>query len=532
LTSGTTVGFGYECNNPSTCSGSNLLSVTGTPNPSTVISRNNSGAIGPSSGTFTDVTLNFDGNGNAPFTFNYLDAGQIRLWARKTAAGALLTDLAGSSNNFVTRPASLQVTGGSSSLSPNNPGSSSLAGSVFAVAGDVFNITVQGRTSGGAVTPNFGNESTTPTVTFVNAANVAGNISTLVAPTTGTPSNGVLATGTSTSGNSGPVTGTVAVTGNRWSEVGAFTLRPYVSDYLGAGIVAGVQSGTIGRFRPYQYAVSGSLTACTLNTFAYAGRPLSGTLTVTAQNLAGSTTTNYGKGASSLATLAASQLVFGNVAAGLAVDTASTLYSLAFVANQDFNTRANGTAQISAAVPVRMTTTPVAPITSGLALTGTTDEVALVASAPASVLPVATVPFRAGRLRLVNAYGSELLPLRVPVRAEFFNSSGVWQLNTDDNCTTIPVSAVAGAPAGTTVTAMTGGIASIILPAQAAGVRNIALNLGSTTADNSCQTGLPASTGSNLPWMQFAWCAGRTDPNARVSFGNPRAPFIYLRERY
>ena len=50
----------------------------------------------------------------------------------------------------------------------------------------------------------------------------------------------------------------------------------------------------------------------------------------------------------------------------------------------------------------------------------------------------------------------------------------------------------------------------------------------------------PASTGANLPWLQGKW-GGSTacpstlydrDPNARATFGSPRAPYIYLRERY
>ncbi len=44
--------------------------------------------------------------------------------------------------------------------------------------------------------------------------------------------------------------------------------------------------------------------------------------------------------------------------------------------------------------------------------------------------------FRQGRLRLANAVGSELLPLPVPLSAQYWNGQG-WVANTQDNCTSI-----------------------------------------------------------------------------------------------
>lgn len=44
--------------------------------------------------------------------------------------------------------------------------------------------------------------------------------------------------------------------------------------------------------------------------------------------------------------------------------------------------------------------------------------------------------FRQGRLRLANAAGSELLPLPVPLSAQYWNGQG-WVTNTQDNCTAI-----------------------------------------------------------------------------------------------
>ena len=68
----------------------------------------------------------------------------------------------------------------------------------------------------------------------------------------------------------------------------------------------------------------------------------------------------------------------------------------------------------------------------------------------------------------------------------------------------------------------------------ATGIVDLALNLGvtGTANDLSCNANSPATTAANLPWLQFAWCSGKLDPNARVKFGSPKAPYIYLRERY
>jgi MSHA biogenesis protein MshQ len=52
---------------------------------------------------------------------------------------------------------------------------------------------------------------------------------------------------------------------------------------------------------------------------------------------------------------------------------------------------------------------------------------------------------------------------------------------------------------------------------------NLAVNLGSTTTDQSCHAAHPATTGAGLPWLraQNGSCAATADrdPAARASFG-------------
>lgn len=166
-----------------------------------------------------------------------------------------------------------------------------------------------------------------------------------------------------------------------------------------------------------------------------------------------------------------------------------------------------------------------------------------------------------GRLNLLNAYGSDALPLLVPVRAEYWNGS-TWQLNTDDRCTTLAASNLAVgnvAPAsgsGLSVTnaslalspaaTMSGGLTNFrINPAvKGAGSVDLVLNLGTGVDSNtdwcgSWNPGSPvASTGTapspDLGFLLGNWCGTAADraPAARIRFGSPKAPFIYLRERY
>jgi len=156
-------------------------------------------------------------------------------------------------------------------------------------------------------------------------------------------------------------------------------------------------------------------------------------------------------------------------------------------------------------------------------------------------------PMRYGRLRLLNAYGSELLPLRVPVQAEFFSGT-TWTLNTADSCTSLPATAFAlsgGISANTSASAvaLNSGIGTLTLAKPSpvtVGSVDVAANLGVSGSDQSC-LGSHGGIAASMPWLRGFWApaancnstaAWAQDPNARVKFGSPKAPYIYLRERY
>ena len=166
-----------------------------------------------------------------------------------------------------------------------------------------------------------------------------------------------------------------------------------------------------------------------------------------------------------------------------------------------------------------------------------------------------TLRMRYGRLVLGNAYGSELLPMRLPVVAQYVSGTAsgtpIFASNTLDSCTAVVANSLAigcgagisgsrclsplPAASGGGTLAAGGGYFLLAAPGNGhQGAVDVALNLGGSTSDNSCidWSPPPASSAGNLPWLQYAWCAGKSDPGARANFGAPKTPFIYLRERY
>lgn len=151
-----------------------------------------------------------------------------------------------------------------------------------------------------------------------------------------------------------------------------------------------------------------------------------------------------------------------------------------------------------------------------------------------------------GRLWLNNAYGSEMLPLAVPIHAQYWSSAG-WQKNAYDSCTPLTqptrqdtgngglnfYAAVAGrnALAAGDVVAQMGGSTASSVALQAGDARlvlrhptNAAQGPGAGKAGYVDVIGGKLGTGSWLP----------PTGNARACFGacGPRSPVIYLRESF
>jgi MSHA biogenesis protein MshQ len=333
--------------------------------------------------------------------------------------------------------------------------------------------------------------------------------------------------------------------------------------YMNSGVAAATGiSGTVGAFIPHHFDTTFK-PACN-NVFTYARQPVDAT--VIARNKSANTTVNY-------ANVAGCSVCSKNVTLSNATETvpASGALSFTILAASRF---ANGVGSPDSTTPnignplyYAMTTPQKAPLTVTLR--------AVDNSYPA--LPVTSAGFtegassvRSGRARMLNAYGSERLDLRVPFFIEYWAGTTGWQRSTDDACTglnapTHPVSYGAGlaildrpnanytcvwdkgtvggeSTSGCTPTA---GVAERRYRDADSGHDLIPPGTVATFgADFNLWLRAPAAAGfgagtvrvlAKVPsWLQFQWLgAAYSDPIARVTFGVIRSgPIIYRREAY
>ena len=544
------VNWSYQCNNPGTCSAGNLMTVTG--NAAVAVAGNASGGTASS----TAVPMTFDANGNAPFSFNYADVGQVTMNASRAASGSLLTALSGASNAFVVRPGGFTLSTIRQTAAPQlvNPVAASAAGARFVKAGEAFSATVTAQTSGGATTPNYGREASPEGVLLTRA---------LVLPAGGAAgmlSNATLAGGSFSSG-------VATVTNLAFSEVGIITLSPAVadSDYLGAGSVTGTTTGNIGRFFPAQFGLSaGSVThrsglSCApASAFSYLGENFRLGLTLTAQNTAGATTANY---TGTFARLDPASATWN--LAGRDATTVFTVASTRLAPGSATGSFSNGVASgVTLTANAARATTPdgpfsavfgVAPVDSdGVAMA--TFDMASASGGGNDRTQVATVPLRFGRLRVSSAAGAADRALALSVAAQSWTGSA-FDTNTPDSCTTVATTAMSfGNLRGTLTTADTAASGAITLASGAGSLRlaapgggrsgtyDVALSLGTSATDASCLqpwapgAGDAATAGANLAFLRGNFCAAAysNDPSARATFGRQRGMdnVVYRRENF
>jgi len=422
----TAVNMGYTCNNPTTCQAGNLAAINAT-------------AIAPGG---TPVSLAFDANGSAPVTARYDDVGQITLNANTTFTpftGAAAVTLTGSSNAYIVKPDHFDLTAIQQTAAPNlvNPAATNAAGAKFVKAGEPFSVTVTARNFANAATPNFGKEIVPESVKLTPALVTGLGL-------TNTPMiNGAF----------GAFTGGVATGTNfTWNEVGIITLTPsilsgnYLASAGGAGDTTGtVVSGNVGRFYAGQFALSlGSITnradlcpdppaiqptGCP-SAFTYMGEQLNAVFTLTAQAVGGTALQNYttANGFAKLNPAAVGNpLQFGAVNSTATPSYLTARLDTSLTATGSF---ASGLANViaplaisrgaSADGPYALLNIGIAPQDSDGALMAAYD-LDTNAVAGNDHTKVATTEVRYGRIKLSNAYGSELLPLPIAVTAQYWN---------------------------------------------------------------------------------------------------------------
>ncbi len=149
-----------------------------------------------------------------------------------------------------------------------------------------------------------------------------------------------------------------------------------------------------------------------------------------------------------------------------------------------------------------------------------------------------TTKMRFGRLAVRPAYGSQLLNLRVPVLAQYYNGTG-FITNVDDDCTSL-------LPTQALLSDWTGGVSSTNLPQtnllSVEAFKDGASYLTIAKPTNPVPTARGSAlvefnlgaAGANLPYLLGNWVPGgtySTNPRARATFGNYGAtPVIYTRE--
>jgi MSHA biogenesis protein MshQ len=416
------VTMGYACNNPATCQPGNLATINAT-------------AIAPGG---TSVNLTFDANGSAPFSARYDDVGQITLNASNVFtpfAGATPVTLSGSSNAYV--------------VAPHHFGISSVSGGPLK-AGNNFSATVTAYNglATPTVTNNFGLE--TPAQSVV--------MSFTKCQPTGTNSSAGSFSGSVTM----PFASGSATSSNlNWSEVGNGDLVATNSNYLSSGLSATGNTGTggtacngsgkVGRFIPdhFETAVTGPMTCpagviCPAGGLLYSGEPFSvsatANITVTAKNgLAIPTTTvnydgttntapNFAKGLTLTAWDAKGSTTTQNPGPGTPNSFAVALTSFT-----------KGVAAVNTP-SYAFNTTPTLP-TDIYIRAADTDGVSSLLAVPANSVE-GGVKVASGRIRIANASGSELLPLPIFAKVQYYAVGGAWVTSSTDSVTSVIASNV------------------------------------------------------------------------------------------
>lgn len=308
-------------------------------------------------------------------------------------------------------------------------------------------------------------------------------------------------------------------------------------------------SGYFGRFIPDHFLVTPAASTLACGTFVYYGQDTTSTpglvtpFTLVAQNAANATTQNY-TGSYAKFDLAS----WGATASSNYQFTATPLNGATLGASSMSpavtGTWSNGSANVIARHRLSRPSTAVSQQTVIVsAQPQETDSLATINSTKTALN--AGVPYRYGRLSVTPAHGSELLPLQVPIEAQFWNGSAYIR-SLGDSCTSVDPKGItmrnyrgnlsACETYISSISSMGNGVLNATLAAPKIGSDSkpntgsvdLEININSASGEQTCQSsGAPISSVlDSKPWF------GTTDPSARASFGIYKAPIIYMRETF
>jgi hypothetical protein len=571
---------GAVCVNPATCTQPVTLSTSA--------SSGNSASFVPNGGYPATINFRFTtANAEAPFSFSYFDAGEIRLQFRRALppppTGVYVQ---GMSNVFVTRPFGLAFRG-ASAAAPIQHGTGP-ASPVLAAAGDPFAMTIAAYRWAAAEDDGTGNplpgaDITDNGVTPNFAANV--NVSAtanLPGVSLGTIARGAGCSGAATVPASAWSGGAATLTDWCYTEAGNVFLSANVASYLAPGVQvsgnsgldgSGSAGGYVGRFRPKHFALDTSAgnqpllgnRAASLpcaSSFSYMGEPMRLSFRLLAQNAQGGTTQNYTGAYAKLDASSTAAFAFGarSGATGLTSRLTSFYPGAAPVWT-------NGVLHVSILNPVHIAVaraTPdnpdgpysalqlgIAPVDSdGVAMNTLDLDADVNGSNERKSLGVST-EVRFGRLRIANAHGSELVPLALRLETEYWNGTA-FVTNTADGCTALlpthfEMSAfsqnlAACETAISSVGAFSSGRSTLVLAAPGSGNNGgvtLTARLGPAGSGTTCTSvgGAPVPvSGANMLYLRGNWSGAGfgTDPSGRATFGLYRGPeeVIFIQEKF
>ncbi len=480
-----------------------------------------------------------------------------------TPASGTATTVACASDDFANRPASFAAFAASDADSAN-------AGTTRTLA----NATATGGNAHQAGRP-FTVRASAVNGANVTTSNYAGTATSVITACAGSACLGSAGTLTLTAT---AVAGVIDRSAS-YDEVGSFALQLVDSSFAAVDAADGSSAAerliaspviVVGRFVPDHFDLvllaaptlrTFGSNSCAARSFTYLGQPFGyGTVpqaTVLARNAAGATTANY-RGALWKVTPAAQS--WAALPASPALDLSATTPPVLTSNN-------NGSGLLAAQASdqlrfTRPTNAPVAPFNAAIALTWSVSD-ASEAAVPGNAAITGTslqfaniafdagAQFRYGVLRLVPAYGSELVDLPVLAEAQYWDGVRM-ATNSADQCTAVPAGSVAlgnyqrnlsackTAVAATTPTLANGrAFLRLAKPGNGnAGSVDLALQLGASAAGQTCLAvgaAPTAAAAANLPWLQGKWSGASAfdqNPATRASFGQYRSPFIYQRESY
>ncbi|MEZ7863109.1 MAG: MSHA biogenesis protein MshQ [Aeromonadaceae bacterium] len=397
----------------------------------------NGSAIGRTSAEATPLTLAFDAQGQTTLSsVNYTDAGKMQLNARYTGLTGSEEEglLMNGSDQFVSRPVGLCILPETVCAAGNS------SCPYFRRAGESFSVGLIAQAwesdsdadicAGNLTTPNF-------------ALSGIALGSTLVAPT-----GGVSATVGTASYNHVASSSAQQTVSQSLSEVGVFRLTATPPSYLGTTIPV-TSSAPVGRFTPYDFAISNASMTPGCGTFSYMGQPMPTGFVVAARNMSQATTANY-RNEFATATLA---LVAENSDNGVPLSSRlSGLGGLGWQAGL-FTTPENY------AVTFTQNPSPDGPFSQlaiGLSvadnekdvvipLVGTNMNAATAGSCGSNcdAVTLGVQDLRHGRLKPVTGRTSASNPLALPLTIESYTATG-WQRSADDTCTQLDLTASGG----------------------------------------------------------------------------------------